>query len=158
MNFNQVKQKYDITGNNFLYLHGIIQGIPQEWKRNIQVENPHNQNLYERYLDSGSQNSFMYHQFTKSVKCKPDKTQAKWIEKLDNNIDINWKQVYLLTKTITNNVRLQCFQYKMLHRALYFNNLLVKMHKKQSSLCDICKQDKDSIEHAFIYCNDTKLL
>ncbi len=56
--------------------------------------------------------------------------------------------------TIVNKLR--SFQFKLLHRILYFNNRLFKCKLSCSSLCDFCSEDIDSIEHRFLFCRVTQ--
>jgi hypothetical protein len=57
--------------------------------------------------------------------------------------------------TIVN--RLHSFQFKFLHRIIYFNDKLFKYHLVNASLCDFCNECIDSIDHRYFYCRVTQL-
>ena len=58
---------------------------------------------------------------------------------------------------IIDNV-LRSFQYKLLHRIIYFNDKLLLFGITNDSLCDACNSAQDSIEHRLWLCPLTQLL
>ena len=53
---------------------------------------------------------------------------------------------------LTKNPSLLWLQYRINHRILGINNLLFKMNKKDSDLCDFCKTSPETISHIFWHC------
>ena len=56
--------------------------------------------------------------------------------------------------TIVNKLR--SFQFKYLHRILFFNDKLYRWKLTNSTLCDFCSEELDSIEHRYFYCRITQ--
>ena len=69
--------------------------------------------------------------------------------------DINFSDVFCNLFLVTNDSKLNKFQYKLLHRALSTNTLLVKIGIKNSDLCNFCKNA--SILHYIWLCPVVKL-
>ena len=59
---------------------------------------------------------------------------------------------------MVEDVYLRYIQFRTLHRRFYTNDKLFKMKIKESSLCDMCKTDEDSIEHMLIKCSKSRNL
>jgi hypothetical protein len=79
----------------------------------------------------------------------------KWQEKL--NIEINnreWKNIFPFN--ITNDTKIQWFQYRIIHRILGTNDLLFKFGIKSSPECFFCKSGVETIEHLFYECRIVK--
>ena len=65
---------------------------------------------------------------------------------------IPWKKYHQIPNKVTKDVRLQSFQYKMLHRIIATNDLQNKMKIKDSNLCTFCEQQPETLEHLFAEC------
>ncbi len=73
-----------------------------------------------------------------------------------------WKESIALqedTKILFNQIekisivnKLRSFQFKFLHRILFFNDKLFKWNLVSTTLCDFCNEALDSVEHRFFYC------
>ena len=59
---------------------------------------------------------------------------------------------------MVEDVYLRYIQFRTLHRRFYTNDKLFKMKIKESSLCDMCKIDEDSVEHMLIKCSKSRNL
>jgi hypothetical protein len=53
---------------------------------------------------------------------------------------------------ISNDSGLQWFQYRINHRIIATNSLLLKMKLKDNELCSFCKNEIESLEHMFWFC------
>ena len=53
---------------------------------------------------------------------------------------------------MVDDVYLRYIQFRTLHRRFYTNDILFKMKIKNSSLCEMCNIEEDSIEHMLITC------
>jgi hypothetical protein len=71
--------------------------------------------------------------------------------------DINFSDVFCNLYLVTNDSKLNKFQYKLFHRALPTNTFLVKIGIKNSDLCNFCKNASDSILHYIWLCPVVKL-
>jgi hypothetical protein len=77
--------------------------------------------------------------------------------KSDMETDINFSDVFCNLYLVTNDSNLKKIQYKLLHRALTTNTLLVKIGIKNSDLCNFCRNASDSILHYIWLCPVVKL-
>ena len=64
----------------------------------------------------------------------------------------------LATILITNDVKVQWFQYRITHRILGTNSLLNKMKITNDPLCSLCKQSDETLEHLFWECQISKTI
>ena len=74
-------------------------------------------------------------------------------ESLFNDQNLDWKEIYLIPHKVTLDIRTRIFQYKLLNRILYTNNLLYKMKLSETPLCTFCGLNEESPEHLFFYCH-----
>ena len=80
------------------------------------------------------------------------KSQIKW-NQVFQNMDMNWKSVYTVTKICCRNTKLYWFQYRLLHRILAIKYRLTKMNIEQNNLCTFCGEEVEKLEHFFWQCN-----
>ena len=80
-----------------------------------------------------------------------------YYEKYFNNIDFDWKSMYLLSHIIIVDTKLKVFQYKMLNGFLIVNKILLKLEKLESLLCSFCKAE-DETYTVFYRCKKTSIL
>jgi hypothetical protein len=83
--------------------------------------------------------------------------KLKWDNILDNNYYIDWDVAFTQIYKDTIDTKLREFQFKVLHRILPTNKLLVRMHKTESNLCNFCNSATDSIEHYLWFCDTAQL-
>ena len=65
---------------------------------------------------------------------------------------LDWEKVYLLLFKTTLHTKLREFQYKILNRILYTNEMLFKFKKVDSPLCYFCGKELETLEHLFFCC------
>jgi len=65
---------------------------------------------------------------------------------------LDWEKIYLLPFKTILDTKLREFQYIILKRILYTNNMLFKFKKVNSPLCDFCEKELETIEHLFFHC------
>ena len=63
---------------------------------------------------------------------------------------------YSLPFTVTIETKIREPQYKVLNNIVFTNERLFKWGLSDSPLCTFCKQEVESFEHIFFYCNVTK--
>ena len=83
-----------------------------------------------------------------------DAVNTKWMNVLDIQEDNKTLFTQIERMTIVNKLR--SFQFKFLHRILFFNDKLYKWKLSTSTLCDFCCEALDSIEHRYLYCRVTQ--
>jgi len=83
-----------------------------------------------------------------------DCIQSKW----SNIIEIaeDTERLFNQIEQMTNVNKLRSFQFKLLHRIVFFNDKLFKFRKVNTTLCDFCNESLDSLEHRLIYCRETQ--
>ena len=74
-------------------------------------------------------------------------------ESLFNDKNLDWKEIYLIPHKVTLDIRTRIFQYKLLNRILYTNNLLYKMKLSETPLRTFCGLYEESPEPLFFYCH-----
>jgi hypothetical protein len=158
---NQLSLKYNIN-SNFLQTAQIQTAIPPSWKKVINeyitpiikenVDIRINLNETYRPLHSIKCKDFYWH-IINSKQHKPT-CISKWAKSsnyFSYDIDPKWKYIFTLPFTVTNETRLQSFQYKIINRTIACNKWLHSIKIKQSSKCEYCEEE-DSINHFFLLC------
>ena len=69
-----------------------------------------------------------------------------------------WSVIYLLASRVTDDKKLQEFQYKILHRYLPVNSVLFKYQLVQDNLCTFCHLENETIIHLLYECELVKKL
>ena len=93
-------------------------------------------------------------------KCKPPTSKKRWIELHDEmNLDENfWQLIYETPFHLTNNAKILVVQYKTIHIILAVNHNFKKWDRIESSKCEICDTDVETIEPFIYECPNTKAL
>ena len=69
---------------------------------------------------------------------------------------LDWKKNFLNPYKTTLYTKLREFQFKILNKILYTNDLLYKIGKVKSPLCDFCQSDLENTEHLLFHCRFVK--
>ena len=151
-------QEFQVTYGlsvNFITYHGIVQAVKKYQKavgvkiEGVSFKNP---NLTLQLIYSVRKGVKMYYDILNSETCEL-KCCKKWTEKL--NVEIEWNKVFFKVKKI-KEVRLKWLQVRLMHRILATNTVLFKMNLATSDQCQICREEKESIEHIFWQCYKVK--
>ena len=147
--FHEFKAKYNFDVP-FTVFYGLINAIPNAWKDKIKRQNQNgkvNQNdnttfntnsIYSSILKSSfvpptSQNRILHHGFT------------------ENNVH----KVYQLPFTITKEVKVIMFQYKIIHNILPTQISLYRDGFSDSDMCPLCHHEQQTLSHLLITCIKT---
>ena len=65
---------------------------------------------------------------------------------------LDWERIYSLHFKVTLDTKLREFQYKILHRICYTNDMLFKFRIVDSPLCYFCGEEIETLEHFFFHC------
>ena len=153
------KSKYNLHNKDFMSWIGLVESIPQPWKREIK--------LFALQSDEGySPRSLRREPFLPNLTVKEtyktlirplvqQPTAQKSIERVLQTNDIDWATVYLLPQKATIESRMRIFQYKILNNILYLNNRLHKFGYAESSLCSLCNSETETMVHLFCHCSKT---
>ena len=66
------------------------------------------------------------------------------------NLQVEWKEIYLLPCKISINTNLHMFQYKILNNILYLNKQLFIFNKIDSKLCSYSRLQDETTNHIFV--------
>ena len=117
--------------------------ILTDFKLRIEGKKVNFQNLKSKLL---------YDSFVSKISSTPT-AQKKYNEAFSTHtFQIDWQKIYLLPFKTTLDTKLREFQYKILNRILYTNNMLFKFKKVDSPLCDFCEKELETTEHLFFHC------
>ena len=98
----------------------------------------------------GSQR-FIYKTLVSKLVTAPTKTLGKWSNDLGLN-DICWEEIFKRAYSCSIESKLRNFQFKFIHRIVFTNNKLCALGLVDSSLCDFCNYNLDTIIHRFWTC------
>jgi len=142
---------------NILYYHNIVYTINEkiqiEQCKDIQPDKEY-QNIVQTVFDKPSDKLLCKKVYNYLIKRKVQKNEIhdKW-----GHIHINEdKKLFRHIERCTIVNKLRSFQFKFLHKILYFNERLFKCKLSTSSLCDFCHENIDSLEHRYFYCRITQ--
>ena len=140
----------------FLQAYGIICVIPSSWKSKIRVFGERllmvkSENI-ERLFKTKKVTSFTYDILRKSVATQPTRVQRKWNKLLPFPVE-DWSIYYSSPFLCTSASKLRSFQYKIFHRTIGTNVMLMKMGIKDHDDCFFCDSKPETIEHLFWYCD-----
>ena len=79
------------------------------------------------------------------------KAEQKWNNYFPDE-HINWKKIYSINISTSNDMKLRDFQYRYLNRIVPTNKFLTKCHIVSSSLCDFCNMEIETMHHLFWEC------
>ena len=159
---NLINIIYDVNLTVMEY-NSIISAIPRIWKRQIlhNMENINQTDQHDQYsnltmMASKYVSKTVYQELiVKQAECI--NLQEKWLQYIDGNLNVtNICFTHLYNVTIDNVLR--SFQYKLLHRIIYFNDKLLMFGIVNCDTCDFCNDMPDSIEHRMWQCSNIKIL
>ena len=127
----------------FLQAYGIICAIPSSWKSKIRESGKRlavvkSQNI-ERLFRTQKVTSFTYDALRKLVAIQPTKVQRKWNNLLSSPVE-DWSTYYNIPFSCTSASKLRSFQYRIFHRTIGTNVLLMKMGIKDHDDCFFLRQ------------------
>ena len=67
-----------------------------------------------------------------------------------------WKDIYSLPFTVTQDTKTREFQYKLLNNIVFTTAKLFRFKMIDAPLCAFCQTDVESPEHLFFHCDVTK--
>ena len=144
---------YQIPMGDYLRYLQLIKSIPQNMLnelKNTDISQPSERNsLLENIKSKKKVTKILY------KKCVENKTiEVKHKEKWENlfNKQLNWKEIYKMPYIATIDTSIQAFQFKLINRIIPTNKYLFNCKLTNSSLCDVCSSDVETIVHLFWEC------
>ena len=149
---------------NFIEYLSVVSSIPKEWK-NLLKE-------HEMNRDSENVKSFMqfldvfcnkkkitkvcYNVFVCKHVTKIEETnqQLKWEKEIEITLLNNdlWDTRFETLYKSTLDNKLRNFQFKFIHRRIATEKYLYDIKQKDTPLCNICKEEIQTMNHLFIVC------
>ena len=151
--FQEFRQSYNIQ-TNFLQYQGIATNIrryiSQHDLSNVIIQRPFIPIYLNIFLKSKKGAKDFYNILRKNETYATGR--AKWEESFDFNND-KWIQIYKTPFLITDNTKLQWFQYRVNQHILTTNAYLFRTGIVESPYCPLCNQEVETIEHALWECD-----
>ena len=115
---------------------------------------------FEVFISLKKPIKYMYEHIVKANDIQSiEKYYCKWSEKLQENITINrYINAFVDLQKITDDTKLQSFQYRLLLNKIFTNDVLYHWKIEKSQICNLCKKQKQSIEHLMIKCEQSSIL
>ena len=150
------KSKYNL---DFISWIGLIESIPQMWKREIKLFSLHSAERCS--LCSLSREHFLpdltvrgtYKILIRLLVQHP--TAQRPIERILQINNIDWATVYLLPQKTIIESRMRIFQYRILNNILYLKSRLYKFGFVESTMCSLCNSETKTMTHLFCHCSKT---
>ncbi len=155
LNHNTFCTRYAVTINYLDYM-GLTNSIPRIWKvklnaleLDIPANKTTNRQIIENIKNAEKATAMIYREIMSNRNVIKNSEQ-KWEELM--NINIEWKKVYTASYKATIDVRLQEFQFKILHRILPTNKALHLWNLSDTDKCYFCTDNIETITHLFYEC------
>ena len=141
---------------NFLEFLSILNPLSKSHKEVIikgqTTSNDRTKNLLSGIYKQEKVCSHIYKQilntYTEKAQCK-----HKWVETLNKEItELDWKRIFTLINSITQDVQLRMFQFKIVHRILPTNSSLFMYNIRENPYCDDCPNTIETSVHLFKTC------
>jgi len=153
---DDLKSKYNLT-TTFMEYSSLVSAIPKQW-----LQKPSNKTVYELsdmhnlFHDNVSKlnSKNVYWKLIQELVKEPT-ALSQWISQFPFMLDGDFKDIFTLPSQITRNTKLQCFQFKILHRIFPCNYMLSKWGITDNKNCTTCNVP-DTVEHYFFYCSKCK--
>ena len=148
----------------------FFNAVPQEWRKKLgksfRKDLPalkFDQNYFyleikKEKVDISKVKSRYIYKTLLSKKCYKTNRAVSRYEKLYNTetFKLDWKKFFLIPNKTTLYTKLCEFQFKILNKILYTNDLLYKIGKVKSPLFDFCQSDLETTEHLLFHCHFVK--
>ena len=155
MSFVELKRLYGITGGQFDF-DCLVLSLPRSWRTTNKVK------LFGPLIDPSllfmlSQKQGVQHIYRKLTESLMRNHKHKWENKWHESYrNIEWDKVYVNAILATSSMRYRSTQYKIITRTHVTKRLLHRIGVAETSSCDRCGVEEDSIEHKFWQCRCTQ--
>ena len=144
---------------NFVTYYGLITSL-LIFRKNIGIETHGPLNTWLspifRQIKNPNFTKTAYWQYLTLTLTTPEKAKHRWAMRFGTFTEDVWKSIFTLPYKCTVEVRCRIFQFKLLHRQVFTNNILFKIGKVQSQLCNLCNIQVDDLFHRFWDCITVK--
>ena len=158
LNFDEFNTIHPNIRINFLQYHGLINAMPEQYKRNKKGEDP-KRSAFD-YLLSVKKVPKKYYNITiekfKNFPTRAFERHSHYmnnlqIETFTNSLDIMY--------SCTRSTKLRDFHYRLLHMTLVTNKEAFHHYKKvPTDRCTFCKNSQEDIHHILLFCRFSRAL
>lgn len=155
--FEHFKYAFGIDSFPFTLYHGLINAIPQTWRRSHCVGTMSLNGTIEffnKVCQSTSASQVIYSRLINRFSKAPT-SRIKWQSHFNTLTDNDWRRFFRMPYLTVSEAKLRYFQFKFLHRIIATNKLLYLMKKNDSDLCSFFGTAVETLEHLFWECNFT---
>ena len=161
LTYGEIQEKYS-SRINFLDYATLCKVIPSSWKEaiyEISNQSEHIEYLYKAEILSQlvKVSKYVYSLLINNVCTKPEKALYKWNRDLNLQEDEVFEAFNHLY-TLTYDIKIRMFQFKVLHRIIPLNKFLFRIGIVEMYNCSFCHVEPESIIHIFCECNVTRNL
>ena len=153
---NLLNIAYDVNIPIMTY-NSIISALPHQWRRYM-ANGVHKQTILSNFdkIENRHHKQISKHFYQQIIDKKYGGIDlvAKWVMHINlEHIDTKW---FSLIDRLTIDNTLRSFQFRVLHRIIYFNDKLYIFGKVDKLTCDFCNTINDSFEHRLWTCDKTQ--
>ena len=154
---DEFNKMYNV-GANFLEYLAVCKAIPKTWiicirsKETDGLKYIEDINVKRYNYITNTTSKLVYWDLINDIVKQPTAIQH-WIEEFPFLHDNDFNEFFLIAHK-TGEVKLQSFQYKILHRIFPCRYMLHKWKIKESNKCEC--GEVDTVEHYFFYCSESK--
>ena len=155
--FDHFKHAFGIDSFPFTLYHGLINAIPQAWRRSHCVGTMSLNgtiDFLDKVCQSTSASQVIYLRLINRLSKAPT-SRIKWQTHFTTFTDDDWRRFFMMPHLTASEAKLRYFQFKFLHRIIATNRLLYLMKKNDSDVCSFCGTAVETLEHLFWECNVT---
>ena len=157
LTMDRFKQLFKIEAFPFTLYWGLINAIPQTWRRSGCIRTLTSNatiDFLNKTMQSTSVSQFIYKNQLNRLS-NPPTSKQKWQGLFNTLTNSDWRRFFTMPHLSVSEARLRYFQFKFLHRIIPTSKLLFSMGKSDSDLCSFCGIATESIEHLFWECSHT---
>ena len=161
LNFKELCQKFHIPEKRFdtwMWYTGLQRAIPCMWKFSLK-DKQSNQftNQFEEIILQQKISSKLYNIMISEI---GEHTYIKywynWSDMVGKEYDYeSYTKLFVNMYKTTQNTKLWDFQYRLLLKKIFTNDVLNKWGIVPSNQCEICRKAKQDIPHLMIYCENS---
>jgi hypothetical protein len=160
MSFQNFCKKFDLQ-EHFVTFYGVTQSIPKEWKGIVELDDTLVKPKQNKILKLQTINKVpkaVYIEMMEVKEHKPVKSLEKWNKLLSTNIPMSkWLNYFQYIYQVTDSIKHQHFQYRLMHGILTSRENLFKWGIVKSDLCTLCEEQIEDVKHIFIECEVVKI-
>ena len=161
-----MKYNYNLIEKSYFKWYQVVKSISNSWKKTLMNNRGNCRNfLYPNHHSIKNNSILAFNKLTPAelyslsifVRNTIPTTQKYYKDTLPN-VEVEWKDVYLLPRRVTIDTKLRMFQYKVFNNILYLNKHLFLFGKKDNKFCSYCLTEEETISHIFATCQKTSSL